>query len=314
MRDTSRKAHGSPRTPPARRWLLPGAALACAGLLAGVIVMTAGGRDASAAVADGALPDVAAAPARERSGPPTMAVPAAPRTPVQRGGRLAAAGALAAPPGPAPEHPQDGPEDATDRAPRPGTERAFREAFEALSAQSPGALSAAAVDVFARPGPDCERVALLTVLWERDEEQAPQWFVQALRAGTRHGGPATGHETVASFAVSWLAERVETSTAAGDVLGAYVRDPSPPADAGLRRRAASAVAAHGSRQQLVQLAADLAPSRDLPLIRLTVLAVQDNPHAESVRPLFAPLAERLPPGVLADVLADGSHAPLEADG
>jgi hypothetical protein len=33
-----------------------------------------------------------------------------------------------------------------------------------------------------------------------------------------------------------------------------------------------------------------------------------------VRPLFAPLAERVPPGVLADVLADGSHAPLEADG
>jgi hypothetical protein len=143
-----------------------------------------------------------------------------------------------------------------------------------------------------------------------DEASALDWSAYALRAGTQHGGLATGHQTVASFALGRLAEQVANSPAAGEILGAYVREASPLVDEPMRRRAAAAVAADGTQAQLVRLAADLAPSDDARLLRSALIALESNPRAEAVRPLYEPLRERLPLGAL----ADARPAPSEDDG
>jgi hypothetical protein len=70
-------------------------------------------------------------------------------------------------------------------------------------------------------------------------------------------------------------------------------------DEDLRRRAAAALAAAGTREQLVRLAADVAPSDDLRLVQAVVAALPRNARAEDVEPLYAPLEARLPDAMLA---------------
>ncbi|MCB9898567.1 MAG: hypothetical protein H6825_11225 [Planctomycetes bacterium] len=177
------------------------------------------------------------------------------------------------------EHPA---EDPTGRAPRAGTERAFLDAFLALSATRPDGLDLGfAREVLSDGHPRAEKFALLRAL---DTTHAPaQIEVLDLVLQLEPEG------SLPERAVSDLGRLASDDARARDVLEDVVRGRLPVDDPSLRRRAASHWAASADDAGLARLLAHLDVEQDALLTAgvAQTLGTRDVPYA------LGPLVDRI---------------------
>jgi hypothetical protein len=248
------------------------------------------------AAVPGALATVAFMLARllaESAPPPTevvAAVPAAPAGPASSDRlpelEVPAATVLDAPAGAEPVALAAAIGGSRSRGPRPGTERAHREAFAARLRQPDVDVDALIETTLRGSGPDPEKVGLLRALLDIGSDRALGALVTAAEEVEPRDGPHGAG--VPEFCVRTLVERAGRDAEARAALGRLVRSPGS-LDPRLRRDAAAHVALSGTASELAQLAADIRGCGDLELLRGVARSLELNAEAAVAPSCFTDL-------------------------
>jgi hypothetical protein len=268
-------------TPPRTRGLMAAATVAVLATVAAAFALAAGGERAQppSRTDAGASQELPALIARR------VTSAGAEPSPVARLGDLA----TAARPGALPPAEDAPPSEPLARAARPGSERALYESFLAEAGQPDGRLVAHASELFGPDHADAERVALLRALWDGGSPAAGAWFAHALRLPAESSARVTGLVSLPEFAVGFLAGRAgQGASQALTLLSECAL--APEAGSAVRRRAAEAVASHGTPAQVAALAGQLVAAREQELLAALSEACRDGRNAAAVASYFpAPL-------------------------